>query len=96
MDAIELGPEEGSVELLQKIYRCSRNQSRDGCETAIEAAPYERPKLAVTAVSSLSGEHFAAMLERAIARSSAPLKQIELKPNTAPPTWTGPLRGQDE
>ena len=52
-------------------------------KAAIEAAPYERPKLAVTAVSSLSGEHFAAMLERAIARSRAPL-QIEHQPAERP------------
>jgi hypothetical protein len=42
----------------------------------IEATPYERPKLAVAA-----GQHFARMLEKAIARSRAPLKQIELKAN---------------
>jgi len=45
------------------------------------------------AVNTLSGQNFAAMLERAIARSQAPPKQIELKAN-GPVQWTGPLRGQ--
>jgi hypothetical protein len=30
------------------------------------------------------GDHFATMLEKAIARSQAPLKQIELKPYDGP------------
>ena len=35
----------------------------------------ERPKV---------GDHFATMLEKAVARSQAPLKQIELKPYDGP------------
>jgi hypothetical protein len=40
------------------------------------AIPFESPKLTAMAVSSMNGDHFAAMLEKA-ARSQAPLKQIE-------------------
>ena len=82
-DAIELAPDEGSVDLLQKIYRSSRQPIARRMRAAIEAAPYERPKFAVTAVSNLSGDHFAAMLERAVQRSRAPL-QIEHRPNDGP------------
>ena len=82
-DAIELAPDEGSVDLLQKIYRSSRQPIARRMRAAIEAAPNERPKLAVTAVSNLSGDHFAAMLERAVQRSRAPL-QIEHRPNDGP------------
>ena len=57
------------------------------------ALPFESPKLTAMAVNALSGQNFAAMLERAIARSQAPPKQIELKAN-GPVQWTGPLRGQ--
>ena len=83
-DAIELAPDEGSVELLQKIYHCSKQPIARRMRAAIEAAPYERPKLAVTAVSSLSGDHFSAMLERAIQRSREPLKQIEHRASDGP------------
>jgi hypothetical protein len=43
---------------------------------------YKYPKLAVTAVSSMSGQDFGAMLDRAIERSrSGPLKVIEHRPD---------------
>ena len=45
--------------------------------------PHQRPKLTAMAVSALSGDHFAAMLERAIARSQAPLT-IEHQPTERP------------
>jgi hypothetical protein len=97
-DAGAIDNPEDAVALLQAIYRNPQVALPVRMRAAIEAAQYERPKLAVTAVSSMNGKDFAAMLERAIARSQAPLKQIELKPNeTAKPiAWTGPLRGSDE
>jgi hypothetical protein len=45
--------------------------------------PHQRPKPTAMALSSMSGDHFAAMLERAIARSRAPL-QIEHQPAERP------------
>ena len=56
------------------------------------ALPFETPKLAVTA--NLSNESFAAMLDRAIARSQAPPKQIEHRPDETAEgiAWSGPLR----
>jgi hypothetical protein len=44
----------------------------------------------------MNGQDFATMLERAIARSQAPPKQLELKAN-GPVQWTGPMpRSSDE
>ena len=53
---------------------------------AIAALPFETPKLAVT--TNISNENFAAMLDKAIARSRVP--QIELK---AEPEATDHRRG---
>ena len=44
---------------------------------------HQRPKLTAMAVSSMNGDHFAAALERAIARSQAPLT-IEHQPTERP------------
>jgi hypothetical protein len=95
---LELTPEEASLDFLQKVYRSPRQPLAVRMRAAAIALPFESPKLTAMAVSSMNGKDFAAMLERAIARSQAPLKQIELKPNeTAKPiAWTGPLRGSDE
>jgi hypothetical protein len=62
------------------------------------AIPFESPKLTATAVSAMDGEHFASLLEKAIARSQAPLKQIELRANEgalpeAPPPGIGGRSG---
>jgi hypothetical protein len=44
---------------------------------AVEALPFEAPKLSAVAVAQLTGKDFAAALDRAIARSSG--KMIETK-----------------
>ena len=49
-------------------------------KVALELMPYLHPRLAVTAVSNVSGADFASLLEKAIARSCAPL-QIDHQPN---------------
>ena len=84
---------ETSLDFLQKVYRSSRQPLAVRMRAAAIALPFESPKLTAMAVNTLSGQNFAAMLERAIARSQAPPKQIELKANGTV-QWTGPLRGQ--
>ena len=83
-DAIDLAPGETSLDFLQKIYRSPKQPIARRMRAAIEAAPYERPKLTAVATASMNGNDFAAMLERAIARSQAPLKQIEHQPTERP------------
>ena len=60
--------------------------------------PHQRPKLTAMALSNLNGNDFASLLERAIARSSAPPKLIDHRPDETAPgvQWTGPLRGSNE
>jgi hypothetical protein len=90
-ELLELAEDETSLDFLQKIYRSPKQPIARRMRAAIEAAPYERPKLTAVATASMNGNDFAAMLERAIARSQAPLKQIELKANetVAGVAWTG-------
>jgi len=57
---------------------------------------YKYPKLAVTAVSNISGADFASMLERAIQRSREPQRVIEHRPDGEPVKWTGRPGGSDE
>jgi hypothetical protein len=58
---------------------------------AIETLPYERPRLAATA--KISGDGFAAMLDRAIERSHA---APDFKLIQHPPAQGAPAQGNDE
>ena len=73
------------LEFLEAVYLNNDLPLSVRMRAAVECAPYVHPKLTAIATSSMDGDHFAAMLERAIARSQAPLKQIELKANDGPP-----------
>ena len=81
---LELAPDEASLDFLQKVYRSSRQPLSVRMRAAAIALPFESPKLTAVATSNMNGEHFAAMLERAILRSREPLKQIEHRPNDGP------------
>jgi hypothetical protein len=65
---------------LQSIYRNPSEPDGRRMRAAMAALPFETPKLAVT--TNLSNENFAAMLDKAIARSRVP--QLELKAEPEP------------
>jgi hypothetical protein len=59
-----------ALELLQMTYRGELQPTSVQLRAAIEALPYEMPKLAAVAVGHLTGEDFCNRLERAINRSN--------------------------
>jgi hypothetical protein len=73
---VDDGPEgRSSLELLQTIYRDRTLPLNVRVRCAVEALPFENPKLSATAIATMDGKSFAAALERAIERSKAPLPQ---------------------
>src|SRR6516225_6135804 len=68
-------PPEGimALPLLQLAYRGKVKLTPQQARCAIEALPYENPKLSATAIATMDGKSFAEALDRAIARSKAPL-----------------------
>jgi hypothetical protein len=66
------------LEFLQAVYRDTRVPLSTRMKAAVEALPFETPKLSAMAVASMTGDDFAARLERCLARS-ARAKLIEGK-----------------
>jgi hypothetical protein len=60
-----------SLELLKAVYSDPDLPLQTRMRAAIAAAPYESPRLSMTAVVTGNGEEFARRLELAIARSNA-------------------------
>jgi hypothetical protein len=58
-----------ALRLLQMVYRGEVQASPQQMRAAIEALPFESPKLSSVAVGHLTGEDFYNRLERAIDRS---------------------------
>lgn len=92
-ELFELAPGETSLSLLQKIYRSSSQPIARRMRAAMAALQHEHPKLTAMAIDSMDGASFAAMLDRAIARSQAPPKTIEHNPRETSPSvqWSGPI-----
>lgn len=67
---------------LQSIYRDPMESESRRLRAAIEAPPFESPKLSAIAVGSMTAQDFAARLEQAVARSG---KTIDAKPLALPP-----------
>jgi hypothetical protein len=67
-----------ALELLRAVYRNPAQPLPVRIRCAVEALPYENPKLSAVAVASMSGESFAGALDRAITRSRS-VPTIEAK-----------------
>jgi hypothetical protein len=72
-----------ALEYCQDVYRGRRAADPWRMRAAMAALPFESPKLAIT--TNLTGQDFAAMLDRAIAASGKVLKQIEAQPEPEQP-----------
>jgi hypothetical protein len=67
VDEVEVGPEPTSLDLLQAVYRNPDVPLPVRMRAAIAAAPYEHPRLSITA--NVEGKDIGLLLERAIERS---------------------------
>ncbi len=66
-----------ALELLQMVYRGEIKATPQQMRAAIEALPFEAPKLSAVAVGHLTGEDFYNRLERAIERSNGKLIEAQ-------------------
>ena len=62
-----------ALPLLQMAYRGKVRLTPQQARCAIEALPYENPRVSAVAVTHMNGQDFASALERAIQRSKQPL-----------------------
>ena len=69
-----------ALALLRSIYRNPQHPLGVRIRCAVEALPYENPKLSAIGVSSIPAHDFAAALERAIVRSQSPTPAALLPP----------------
>jgi len=60
-----------SLSFLQRVYRSVTQPMSRRMQAAMAARPHEHPKLGAVATVSMSGDDYAAMLDRAIERSRA-------------------------
>ncbi len=86
------------LEFLRAVYLNNDLPLSVRMRAAIECAPYEHPKLTAIATTTLNGNDFAAMLDRAIARSRNPPPMIEHRPSETVPgvQWSGPIGGGND
>ena len=74
-----------ALEYLQSIYRDLSQAENRRMRAAIEALPFETPKLTAVATTELNGNSFGELLDRAIARverskQPPPPKMIDVTP----------------
>jgi hypothetical protein len=63
---------QATLDFLQRIYRSAQQPMSLRMRAAIEALPFEKPKLSATAIATMDGKTFAEALDRAIERSQNP------------------------
>jgi hypothetical protein len=68
-----------ALSYLQSIYRNPMEPTSTRIRAAVEALPYENPRLSAVAVGYLTSDTFAEKLDRAIARSGKAPKLIEAR-----------------
>ena len=68
-----------SLEFLQSVYRDVGQPLNVRIRCAVEAAPYEHPKLSAVGVGYINNDTFASRLDRAIERSERALLIIEAR-----------------
>jgi hypothetical protein len=71
-----------SLQYLQSIYRDENRPDSMRIRCAVEALPYENPRVSAVAVTHMNGQDFASALDRAIERSKQP---VPLLNGPAPP-----------
>jgi hypothetical protein len=62
-----------SLKYLQSIYRDENQATNVRIRCAVEALPYENPRMSAVTIATLDGKTFAEALERCIERSRGPL-----------------------
>ena len=71
---VEDGPEgQTSLQLMQNVYRDRKLPLAVRVRCAVEAAPYENPRVSAVAVTHMNSQSFAEALDRAISRSNGPV-----------------------
>jgi hypothetical protein len=97
-EQIELAPHEDAMEFWDKVMRSPHQPMQRRMNAAKERAQYRYPKLGVVATATMSGEDFASLLDKAIARSQVRLiehvRQDEGAPTpSSPPSSPNPRFG---
>jgi hypothetical protein len=80
-EGLEGGEPRSALDYVQDVYRGRRQADPWRMRAAMAALPFETPKLTAMAISSMNGQTFAAMPDRAILRSRGNgrnIPQIEL------------------
>jgi hypothetical protein len=88
-----MSEEPSPLDFLRAVYLNNDLPLSVRMRAAVECAPYVHPKLTAIATTSMDGKDFASMLERAVARSRAPLV-IDHQPAELPPSAPAGIRGR--
>jgi hypothetical protein len=65
-----------SLKYLQSIYRDENQTTNVRIRCAVEALPYENPRMSAVTIATLDGKTFAEALDRCIERSRSPVPML--------------------